>query len=110
MRFANWTNQAETTFLIPPTDTRADYAVRIIFPTKELSFADHLTLGSCAAWLRSGGAPKDPRSVIQECAIGLVEIDCSGEVPAFVVPPALISDGRQRTLETKKAAPDRAAL
>src|ERR1700761_6626001 len=36
--FARWTNLSETTFLLPPTDDRADYRVRIFTPTLELPF------------------------------------------------------------------------
>jgi PhzF family phenazine biosynthesis protein len=84
--FAAWTQQAETTFLIPPNDASADYGVRIFSPNGEMRFAGHPTLGSCAAWLHSGGQPNNASCVVQECAIGLVEIDQSGAVPAFVAP------------------------
>src|SRR6266849_4372335 len=47
---ARWTNLSETTFLLPPTDTDADYYVRIFTPGSELPFAGHPTLGSCRAW------------------------------------------------------------
>ncbi|MDH3453389.1 MAG: PhzF family phenazine biosynthesis isomerase, partial [Gammaproteobacteria bacterium] len=56
--FAAWTNLAETTFLLPPTDSSADYKVRIFTPSREMPFAGHPTLGSCAAWLHAGGVPK----------------------------------------------------
>ena len=49
--FARWTNLSETTFLLPPTDERADYRVRIFTPVQELPFAGHPTLGSARAWL-----------------------------------------------------------
>lgn len=88
--FAAWTNLAETTFLLPPTDPKADYRVRIFTPSCEMPFAGHPTLGSCAAWLHSGGVPGNKSCVIQECAIGLVEIDQSGDTPAFVAPPTQI--------------------
>ena len=45
-RFAAWTNVAETTFLYPPEDARADYKVRIMTPSREMLFAGHPTLGS----------------------------------------------------------------
>ncbi|MFK7838281.1 MAG: PhzF family phenazine biosynthesis protein [Sulfitobacter sp.] len=89
-RFAIWTGQAETTFLMPPTQAGADYAVRIFSPTREMPFAGHPTLGSCAVWLHGGGVPAEEGRVVQECAIGLVEIDMRGAVPAFVAPPTLI--------------------
>ena len=57
-RFARWTNLSETTFLLPPTDARADYRVRIFTPGGELPFAGHPTLGTCHAWLAAGGRPR----------------------------------------------------
>ncbi len=48
-RFAVWTNLAETTFILPPQDPVADYRLRIFTPTREMLFAGHPTLGSCAA-------------------------------------------------------------
>lgn len=92
MQFAIWTNQAETTFLVPPQHSDADYGVRIFSPTREMDFAGHPTLGSCAAWLHAGGVPKVAGRVMQDCAIGLVEIDLSGTVPAFVAPPTQIDE------------------
>ncbi|MEM7426538.1 MAG: PhzF family phenazine biosynthesis protein [Pseudomonadota bacterium] len=85
--FAAWTNLAETTFLLPPGNPAADYRVRIFTPKREMLFAGHPTLGSCASWLHAGGVPKDANIVRQECAIGLVEIDQRGPVPAFAAPP-----------------------
>ncbi len=84
--FAAWINQAETAFLGTPTDGAADYSVRIFTPNRELSFAGHPTLGSCAAWLRAGGVPRAVGTVRQECGIGIVEIDVTCDIPAFVAP------------------------
>ena len=64
--FARWTNLSETTFLLAPTDPDADYRVRIFTPGGELPFAGHPTLGSCHAWLQSGGRPNAPGFVVQE--------------------------------------------
>lgn len=72
--FARWTNLSETTFLLPPTQADADYRVRIFTPGGELPFAGHPTLGSCHAWLASGGKPCKPGTVVQECAKGLVPL------------------------------------
>ncbi len=88
--FAAWTNLAETTFLLQPEDPAADYRLRIFTPTREMPFAGHPTLGSCAAWLHSGHAPKTPGKVIQQCGVGLVEIDQTGATPAFAAPPTRI--------------------
>ncbi len=89
--FAAWTNLAETTFLLPPTEPTADYKVRIFTPTREMLFAGHPTLGSCAVWLSAGGTPKSNAIVRQECGVGIVEIDLSRDIPAFVAPPTSIS-------------------
>lgn len=85
--FANWTNLSETTFLLPPADPAADYRVRIFTPGGELPFAGHPTLGSCAAWLQAGGAPRQNGMVVQECGVGLVRIRRSGTRLAFAAPP-----------------------
>jgi PhzF family phenazine biosynthesis protein len=89
--FAAWTNLAETTFLLPTQDPAADYRLRIFTPYQELPFAGHPTLGSCRAWLHTGGRPKDPGLVRQECGVGIVEIDTSGERLAFAAPPTKIT-------------------
>lgn len=90
--FARWTNLAETTFLFPPETDTGDYRVRILTPSREMPFAGHPTLGSCAAWLHAGGKSKQAGVVKQECGVGIVDIDISGDVPAFVAPPTIISD------------------
>ncbi|QIL83236.1 PhzF family phenazine biosynthesis protein [Diaphorobacter sp. HDW4A] len=72
--FARWTNLSETTFLLPTTQPGADYRLRIFTPSNELPFAGHPTLGTCHAWLQSGGKPQREGIVIQECAKGLVPI------------------------------------
>jgi PhzF family phenazine biosynthesis protein len=51
-RFAQWTNLSETTFLLPPTSTDADYRVRIFTPASELPFAGHPTLGTLSRLAR----------------------------------------------------------
>lgn len=89
-RFAAWTNLAETTFLLPADDSIADYHLRIFTPTREMPFAGHPTLGSCAAWLHAGGRPKAEGTVRQQCGVGIVEIRLNGKVPAFVAPPTAI--------------------
>jgi len=84
--FANWTNLSETTFLLRPTNPAADYRVRIFTPESELPFAGHPTLGSCQVWLNSGGKPKGA-NIVQECAVGLIQIRRNGERLAFAAPP-----------------------
>lgn len=84
--FTDWTNLSEATFLLPPTDSRADYRVRIFCPGRELPFAGHPTLGTCHAWLEAGGQPKGA-DVVQECGAGLVRIRRRGDLLAFLAPP-----------------------
>lgn len=84
--FACWTNLSETTFVLEPTDPRADYRVRIFTPTAELLFAGHPTLGTCHAWLAAGGVPRDPAHVVQQCGVGLVRIRRDGSRLAFAAP------------------------
>lgn len=84
---ARWTNLSETTFLLPPTDSRADYYVRIFTPGGELPFAGHPTLGSCHAWLAAGGKPRKPDIVVQQCGVGLVRVRCDGPRLEFAAPP-----------------------
>ena len=92
-KFAAWTNLAETTFLLPPTDPAADYRVRIFTPAREMLFAGHPTLGSCATWLHSGGAPKTAGLVRQECGVGIVDVDVSQPgILAFAAPPTTITE------------------
>ena len=88
--FSAWTNLAETTFLLPPEESSADYKVRIFTPSQEMLFAGHPTLGSCAAWLHVGGVPKQEGIVRQECGVGIVEIDIGQKMYAFAAPPTKI--------------------
>lgn len=98
--FARWTNLSETTFLLPPTPEAAaqgaDYQVRIFTPGYEMPFAGHPTLGSCHAWLEHGGVPQQPGKVVQQCKVGLVQINQAGGRPAFAAP----------TLRRTDAAPE----
>jgi len=87
--FARWTNLSETTFLLPPEDTAADYRLRIFTPGEELPFAGHPTLGSAHAWLAAGGAPTSPDRVVQECGVGLVELRRDADTLAFRAPDFL---------------------
>jgi PhzF family phenazine biosynthesis protein len=91
-RFARWTNLSETTFVLPPTDPRADYALRIFTPGGELPFAGHPTLGSCFAWLAAGGVPKSAGRIVQQCAKGWIDIRQDGARLAFAAPPMQASD------------------
>jgi PhzF family phenazine biosynthesis protein len=90
-RFSCWANLSETTFLLPPTGSEADYRVRIFTPSLELPFAGHPTLGACHAWLEAGGQARDPGEIVQECGAGLVRIRREEERLAFAAPPLIRS-------------------
>src|SRR5580692_6287933 len=90
-RFANWTNLAETTFLLVPDDDGADYQVRIFTASRELPFAGHPTLGTCHAWLEAGGRPRRAGVVVQTCEAGLIKIRQDDGGLAFAAPPLLRS-------------------
>lgn len=97
-RFASWTNLSETTFLFPPSDSGADYRVRIFTPTEELPFAGHPTLGSSYAWLTHGGTPRSEDLVVQECGIGMVTIRRDGTSLSFAAPPLLRSGAIEQSV------------
>ncbi len=97
--FAAWTNLAETTFILPPESSEADYKLKIFTTTREMLFAGHPTLGSCAAWLHSGGKAKQQGLVKQECGIGIVDIDISNKPFAFVAPPTQIRTMQDESLQ-----------
>jgi PhzF family phenazine biosynthesis protein len=90
-RFAHWTNLSETTFVLPPTTSEADYRVRIFTPAVELPFAGHPTLGTCHAWLTSRRAGHDRDVVVQECGAGLVTVRRVADGLAFAAPPLVKS-------------------
>lgn len=86
---ARWTNLSETTFLLTPTDERADYQLRIFTTSAELPFAGHPTLGSARAWLDAGGVAKNADNLVQQCGAGLVRIRGDGTRLSFAAPPLI---------------------
>ena len=102
--FARWTNLSETTFLLAPTDSGADYRVRIFTPGGELPFAGHPTLGSCHAWRERGGRSKVEGQVVQQCAVGLVRIKLDAAGAAFAAPPLARAEVDAEELDAVLAA------
>lgn len=84
--FANWTNLSETTFVLPPADPAADYQVRIFTPKAELPFAGHPTLGTAHAVLEAGLATAKAGRLVQQCAVGLVELAVGDGGLSFKMP------------------------
>lgn len=77
-RFARWTALVETTFLLPPTDPKASYRVRIFTPHKEIPFAGHPSIGSAHAALACGLAEPRDGMLWQECGAGVLPIRIVG--------------------------------
>jgi PhzF family phenazine biosynthesis protein len=98
---ARWTNLSETTFLLIPDDSKADYRLRIFSPQGELPFAGHPTLGSCHAWLSAGGKPRESDRIVQQCEAGLVTIRKEGSALAFAAPPLVRSGPLERDVVNK---------
>lgn len=74
-------NLSETIFVMAPRDAAHRARVRIFFPTAEIPFAGHPTIG-CALHLAGG---QDGRIVLEEEA-GLVPVEIRGGMAEFVAP------------------------
>ena len=90
--FANWTNLSETTFVLPATDPGADYRVRIYTPKAELPFAGHPTLGTAHAVLAAGLASARDGQLVQQCAVGLVDLMVGEGGLSFKLPRYALSE------------------
>lgn len=90
--FANWTNLSETTFVLPPTTPGADYRVRIFTPRAELPFAGHPTLGTAHAVLEAGIAKAKGGRLVQECAVGLVDLAVGDGGLSFRLPRHAVNE------------------
>lgn len=95
-RFARWNNLVEMTFLLPPTEPRASYKVRIFTPQKEIPFAGHPSIGSAHAALEAGLAKPEDGALWQECGAGVLPIRVHGSGPTRTLllksPPARVID------------------
>jgi PhzF family phenazine biosynthesis protein len=76
-RLAAWTNLSETTFVLRPTATGADYALRIFTPRAELPFAGHPTVGTAHAVLEAGRVVAKPE-LRQQCGAGVLRLVVEG--------------------------------
>jgi PhzF family phenazine biosynthesis protein len=77
-RFAAWTNLSETTFVLTPTTTDADFRLRIFTPRQELPFAGHPTVGTSYAVIEARDELADRDSLMLECAAGLLPVRIEG--------------------------------
>lgn len=87
---AGWTNLSETTFVLPPSNSEADYKLRIFTPKSELPFAGHPTLGSAHALVESGLVKPKNGLLVQECGQGLIQIRLDGKVFTLSMPEATV--------------------
>ena len=76
---AAWTNLSETTFVLPPSSTAADYLLRIFTPRMELPFAGHPTIGSAHAVLEAGIVKAKSGRLRQECGAGILDLQVDGD-------------------------------
>ena len=111
-RIAAWTNLSETTFVLPPSSTGADYRLRIFTPRQELPFAGHPTIGSAHAVLESGFASAPDGRLRQECLAGIIELSVEKTVdgdrifvraPKAKISPLNQSDARRLAAALKTA-------
>ena len=89
---ANWTNLSETTFVTKATNASADYAVRIFTPKSELPFAGHPTLGTAHAVLEARLVVPKNGKIVQQCAVGLVEVTKASNGLSFQLPSYAFED------------------
>ncbi|MEO7431509.1 MAG: PhzF family phenazine biosynthesis protein [Dokdonella sp.] len=77
-RFAAWTNLSETTFVLKPTTTAADFRLRIFTPRQELPFAGHPTVGTSYAVVEARAELGGRNALVLECAAGLLPVRIEG--------------------------------
>ena len=91
--FAAWTHLSETSFVLAPSDARADFRLRIFTPRSELPFAGHPTVGTTYAVLAAHPQWAGRDSLVLECAAGLLpaSIERGARTRIFVLaPPATL--------------------
>ena len=92
-KIAREMNLSETTFVLPPTDPKADYRVRFFTPGGEIPFAGHPTLGThyVLAQLGRYELTEPVTRVHQEIGVGVLPVDLyiqGGEVQRVVMTQA----------------------
>jgi trans-2,3-dihydro-3-hydroxyanthranilate isomerase len=75
-RIAREMNLSETTFVLPPSDSSADYHVRIFTPRVELPMAGHPTIGTACVLTTEKG---DSLIRLEEC-IGIIPVKVTNAV------------------------------
>jgi len=82
-------NLSETTVVLPPTDPKASYWMRIFTPAKEIPFAGHPSVGTAYVMAAAGRFPlQEPVTrIFQQVGIGTLplDIEVTGGRPGRVV-------------------------
>lgn len=70
-------NLSETTFVLPPTDPKAAYWMRIFTPAREIPFAGHPSVGTAYVMAAAGRFPlREPVTrIYQQVGIGTLPLD-----------------------------------
>jgi len=83
-------NLSETTFVLPATDLKAKFRLRIFTPTSELPLAGHPVVGTCFILAQRGviDLSEGTNRIYQECGAGVLPVDIiveSGEIAEVVM-------------------------
>lgn len=99
-------NLSETTFVLPPTDLKARFRLRIFTPAFELPLAGHPVVGTCFVLAERGMIPlgEGTNRIFQECKAGVLPVDIvvrGGKVEKVVMtqsPPRFFDEYHNRAL------------
>ena len=99
-------NLSETTFVLPPTDLKARFRLRIFTPASELPLAGHPVVGTCFVLAERGMIPLEEGTnrIFQECKAGVLPVDIvvrGGKVEEVVMtqsPPRFFDEYDNRVL------------
>ncbi|HLE71554.1 MAG TPA: PhzF family phenazine biosynthesis protein, partial [Vicinamibacteria bacterium] len=99
-------NLSETTFVLPPTDLKARFRLRIFTPASELPLAGHPVVGTCFVLAERGMIPLEEGTnrIFQECKAGVLPVDIvvrGGKVEEVVMtqsPPRFFDEYDNRAL------------
>ncbi len=68
-------NYSESTFILPPTDPKAAWHVRIFTPGNELAFAGHPVVGTTFALAAEGKLPANETPIYLQLGVGTLPVD-----------------------------------
>src|SRR3990172_6966400 len=99
-------NLSETTFVLPPTDLKARFRLRIFTPASELPLAGHPVVGTCFVLAERGMIPLEEGTnrIFQECKARVLPVDIvvrGGKVEEVVMtqsPPRFFDEYDNRVL------------